>query len=66
MPEGEAHERLIRQAYGSIDLDMSDTAMIEAHGKILSNMGCCWLRAYVFSPRNWYQGWRSYRSECDR
>lgn len=40
MPEGEAHERLIRQAYGSIDLDMSDTAMIEAHGKILSNMGC--------------------------
>jgi acyl transferase domain-containing protein len=34
MPEGEAHERLIRQAYSSINLDMASTAMIEAHGKI--------------------------------
>ena len=33
MPEGEAHERLIRQAYSSIGLDMAGTAMIEAHGK---------------------------------
>jgi acyl transferase domain-containing protein len=33
MPEGEAHERLIRQAYSSINLDMASTAMIEAHGK---------------------------------
>ncbi|KAF2259662.1 putative polyketide synthase [Lojkania enalia] len=32
MPEGEAHERLIRQAYSSIGLDMAGTAMIEAHG----------------------------------
>jgi len=37
MPEGEAHERLIRQAYESIDLDLSRTAMIEAHGKASSN-----------------------------
>jgi acyl transferase domain-containing protein len=32
MPEGEAHERLIRQTYDSIGLDMSGTAMVEAHG----------------------------------
>jgi acyl transferase domain-containing protein len=34
MPEGEAHERLIRQAYDAIGLDMSETAMVEAHGTI--------------------------------
>ncbi|KAJ4302895.1 Mycolipanoate synthase [Kalmusia sp. IMI 367209] len=32
MPEGEAHEALIRQAYDAIGLDLSATAMIEAHG----------------------------------
>ncbi len=34
MPNGEAHEALIRQAYGAIGLDMAGTAMVEAHGKI--------------------------------
>lgn len=33
MPNGEAHEVLIRQAYGAIGLDMAGTAMVEAHGK---------------------------------
>ena len=33
MPNGEAHEALIRQAYGAIGLDMAETAMVEAHGK---------------------------------
>ena len=33
MPNGEAHEALIRQAYGAIALDMAGTAMVEAHGK---------------------------------
>ena len=33
MPNGEAHEALIRQAYGAIGLDLSATAMVEAHGK---------------------------------
>lgn len=33
MPNGEAHEALIRQAYGAIGLDLSGTAMVEAHGK---------------------------------
>lgn len=33
MPDGEAHEALIRQAYGAIGLDMAGTAMVEAHGK---------------------------------
>lgn len=33
MPNGEAHEALIRQAYGAIGLDMAGTAMVEAHGK---------------------------------
>lgn len=33
MPNGDAHEALIRQAYGAIGLDLSGTAMVEAHGK---------------------------------
>ena len=33
MPNGEAHEALIRQAYGAIGLDMAGTAMVEAHGR---------------------------------
>ena len=33
MPNGEAHEALIRQTYGAIGLDMSETAMVEAHGR---------------------------------
>ena len=33
MPNGEAHEALIRQAYDAIGLDLSATAMVEAHGK---------------------------------
>ena len=33
MPNGEAHEALIRQAYGAVGLDLSGTAMVEAHGK---------------------------------
>lgn len=33
MPNGEAHEALIRQAYSAIGLDMAGTAMVEAHGK---------------------------------
>ena len=33
MPNGDAHEALIRQAYGAIGLDLSATAMVEAHGK---------------------------------
>ena len=34
MPNGEAHEALICQAYGAIGLDMAGTAMVEVHGKI--------------------------------
>ena len=33
MPDSEAHEALIRQAYDAIGLDFSGTAMVEAHGK---------------------------------
>lgn len=33
MPNGNAHEELIRQAYGAVGLDFSETAMVEAHGK---------------------------------
>ena len=33
MPNGEAHEALIRQAYSAIGLDLSGTAMVEAHGR---------------------------------
>ena len=33
MPNGKAHEALIRQAYGVIGLGLSGTAMVEAHGK---------------------------------
>ncbi|KAL2065354.1 hypothetical protein VTL71DRAFT_3024 [Oculimacula yallundae] len=32
MPSPEAHEAAIRQAYAAADLDMGQTAMIEAHG----------------------------------
>lgn len=35
MPNGKAHEALIRQAYSAIGLDLSGTAMVEAHGKTL-------------------------------
>jgi hypothetical protein len=36
MPNGEAHEALIRQAYNAIGLDFDGTAMVEAHGKTIS------------------------------
>lgn len=33
MPNGEAHEALVRQAYGAMGLELSGTTMMEAHGK---------------------------------
>lgn len=33
MPNGEDREALIRRAYGAIGLDLSGTAMVDAHGK---------------------------------
>ena len=38
MPDGDAHEALIRQAYNAIGLEFSKTAMVEAHGKAY----CLW------------------------
>jgi acyl transferase domain-containing protein len=33
VPNGKAHEALIRQAYSAAGLELSETAMVEAHGK---------------------------------
>lgn len=48
MPNGEAHEALIRQAYGAIGLDMAGTAMVEAHGKIrIFGMTLYFIKKYI-------------------
>jgi 3-oxoacyl-(acyl-carrier-protein) synthase len=67
MPEGEAHERLIRQAYSSIGLDMAGTAMIEAHGKnspTTHNWQSTNNNSYF--TRHRYKSGRSYRSWRNR
>lgn len=57
MPNGEAHEALIRQAYGAIGLDMSGTAMVEAHGKIYSIEMTVNIILTPTSIRHRYESW---------
>lgn len=69
MPNGHAHEALIRQAYDAIGLDMSGTAMVEAHGKAFLELACeisgDYANITMFS-RHWNKSRRSHRSKSDR